>query len=857
MKSKIKKRLRRWVAVFLCLCVIFPSMQTIVIAEGNNGNVQPFGDPGVEPLADITPENSFIVVQKSISGLNEEQLNKLKESLVITVIGNEGTYELSYGEQDGTTILWREESPTLWSWRINGVTGGIYTVSETGCDPVNDLGMPDGSGLNVTGVGNVNIASVDIGLGVEMETTCSHNDWPLYDGAFFAGTLTKNRGTIVITARAPSASQRQAIESALLGGVWKEPVYYYSFNSLEIDTTNQDSEYSVPINIIGEDGSLITTLNYYPNKTYATETIPGEIFFSDRSVWQHVAKVSYNTEAIKAGDIQIVNAYTQPTTLENAFKVSKTLSGREWKDTDAFTFTITAEGNAPMPQQTSVTIKGTDVDKTADFGAIQYSTAGIYTYIIRESTTSVPGVTIDSTTYTVTVTVEDTNDDGILEISTQYSASKDGKPVAFNYDDIHALPFANTYNVTSANAALGGHKHLSGATLTRNQFSFYIDSVIVDKGEASEETFTDFTSAAQAGIPLPSVGLGKENAIKNGREGTSSEYMVFFGNLLFENVHVGHTYTYVIKEVKEDVTGYTYDTDAKEVTYKVQVETDADNTQHVDVQVIADASSPDAQQHGYFVFDNSYSPLPVNIDPMATKTLVGRDMLNGETFGFTLVANSQNPEGASIAAGGDTASVSGAIQGEPTEIKFGKITFSKAGTYQFFFRETSWNGSPVPTEKTEGMTFDTAWHNVTYTVEDVNGQLTVTNTVYGSNGMDIQNIYRIDISVEKIWQDNNDQDGIRPNAITVKLLADGAYTGKSEVLSEGNGWTSSFTDLDEYRNGKKINYSVEEESVAGYQTVISGDAVSDGDQRGCGKRIHDHQRAYAGDDRDPRQQDMG
>ena len=60
----------------------------------------------------------------------------------------------------------------------------------------------------------------------------------------------------------------------------------------------------------------------------------------------------------------------------------------------------------------------------------------------------------------------------------------------------------------------------------------------------------------------------------------------------------------------------------------------------------------------------------------------------------------------------------------------------------------------------------------------------------------------------------------------MKLLADGAYTGKSEVLSEGSGWTSSFTDLDEYRNGKKINYSVEEESVAGYQTVISGDAES-------------------------------
>ena len=95
------------------------------------------------------------------------------------------------------------------------------------------------------------------------------------------------------------------------------------------------------------------------------------------------------------------------------------------------------------------------------------------------------------------------------------------------------------------------------------------------------------------------------------------------------------------------------------------------------------------------------------------------------------------------------------------------------------------------------------------------------------SGYDITNSCtpgKVAISATKSWQDNNDQDGLRPQSVTVKLLADGKDTGKTLILSEGNGWSDTFTDLDEYSGGEKITYTIEEVEVNGYNTVITGDA---------------------------------
>ena len=53
-------------------------------------------------------------------------------------------------------------------------------------------------------------------------------------------------------------------------------------------------------------------------------------------------------------------------------------------------------------------------------------------------------------------------------------------------------------------------------------------------------------------------------------------------------------------------------------------------------------------------------------------------------------------------------------------------------------------------------------------------------------------------------------------------MADGVETGKKLVLTKANNWTGSFTDLDEYKDGKKIVYTIKEETVGnGYISVVT------------------------------------
>ena len=82
----------------------------------------------------------------------------------------------------------------------------------------------------------------------------------------------------------------------------------------------------------------------------------------------------------------------------------------------------------------------------------------------------------------------------------------------------------------------------------------------------------------------------------------------------------------------------------------------------------------------------------------------------------------------------------------------------------------------------------------------------------------------IDIPVTKVWVDNGDQDGLRPDSITVILLAnDEVVAGKELVLNEGNGWSGVFEDLPKYENGEEINYTVKEkDQISGYITTITG-----------------------------------
>ena len=117
--------------------------------------------------------------------------------------------------------------------------------------------------------------------------------------------------------------------------------------------------------------------------------------------------------------------------------------------------------------------------------------------------------------------------------------------------------------------------------------------------------------------------------------------------------------------------------------------------------------------------------------------------------------------------------------------------------------------------------YENQGETVVYTISEGD----VTGYTVSYEGYDITNThatYKRDVTVSKVWNDKDDQDGIRPADITVVLMADGQETRNTIVLSDANNWTASFTGLDKFKAGKEIKYSVKEVTVNGYESVVKG-----------------------------------
>ena len=112
-------------------------------------------------------------------------------------------------------------------------------------------------------------------------------------------------------------------------------------------------------------------------------------------------------------------------------------------------------------------------------------------------------------------------------------------------------------------------------------------------------------------------------------------------------------------------------------------------------------------------------------------------------------------------------------------------------------------------------------NEIKYTVEEVsvNGY----TTTYGDNNtiINTHEVSKISVSGTKTWDDNDDQDGKRPESITVRLYANGTEFASKDVTAE-DGWTYSFEDLDKYANGTEIEYKITEDSVDEYEKEVTG-----------------------------------
>lgn len=119
---------------------------------------------------------------------------------------------------------------------------------------------------------------------------------------------------------------------------------------------------------------------------------------------------------------------------------------------------------------------------------------------------------------------------------------------------------------------------------------------------------------------------------------------------------------------------------------------------------------------------------------------------------------------------------------------------------------------------------DDAGKVIAYTVseEPVEGYET---TIEGTNITNTRTPEVTEVAVKKIWDDADNKDGLRPEKITVRLLADGQEVAVKEITATDN-WQASFTNLPVYKEGKKIAYAITEDPVAGYITNIDGFTVT-------------------------------
>lgn len=209
--------------------------------------------------------------------------------------------------------------------------------------------------------------------------------------------------------------------------------------------------------------------NLVPGYTYSVVETTG----NDR---YDVTYTGNNTELTKkmvwssnadAGTLKATITNTLKTvSLQHLISVRKNLTGREWKDSDQFGFTLKAENNAPLPasckdqQPCTVTVKHDSTEHSAAFDDITYNAGdATYTYYVTENSGSISALHYSQAKYKVVVTVAK-NGAGVWTASvtsvTKVQDDNGQKVSESQSDSTQPVAFTNHYIAVSALPLTGG-----------------------------------------------------------------------------------------------------------------------------------------------------------------------------------------------------------------------------------------------------------------------------------------------------------------------------------------------------------------------------------------------------------------
>lgn len=168
----------------------------------------------------------------------------------------------------------------------------------------------------------------------------------------------------------------------------------------------------------------------------------------------------------QTNDIRFDNTYT-PTPVDVTVKADKHLTGRALNDGEFTAELKDMDGNTLQSKRFKRTAgseaKADEGDGTLTFDKLTFDKTGIYKYTVDETDTQLGGVTYDTTSHTVTVTVTEDADSHTLTAKTEYSTengSEDG------------IRFTNTYQPQNVLVELTARKRLTGRELKADEFEF-------------------------------------------------------------------------------------------------------------------------------------------------------------------------------------------------------------------------------------------------------------------------------------------------------------------------------------------------------------------------------------------------
>ena len=363
------------------------------------------------------------------------------------------------------------------------------------------------------------------------------------------------------------------------------------------------------------------------------------------------------------------------------FKAVKVLNGRPngaWTDRDRYVADITALDGAPANAVPSTITFADNRTQTVKINSNAFPTDGVYRYQVKERKGDNAGVTYDSRTWILTVTVTD----DLTTFTRRITANTTCDGVQSD-----AIQFTNTYAPKDVTVSLTARKTF-------------------DNADASHAKLTDFQfqlfdNEQAVGVPVQTV-----NADRNGD--IRFQPLTFTASQLKGNK--SKTFTYTVREIRQSAGGVNYDSHMG----MWQITVTDDLTGQLKAQTRTNAAYPTT-------FTNTYQAKPVSVQFRAHKTLNDPDHT-----GIQLQAGQYEFKCVEDKTGGQAGTVK--TNDQQGNILFDTISYKKTGVYDYTLSEVHGDKG--------GVTYDATKHHVKVTVTD-NGEGQLLADVKYDNGTNI------------------------------------------------------------------------------------------------------------------------